>query len=118
MLLDASLREPEVLPESSIKCCELCDARFTVLRGRHHCRLCPKLTCANCAGHRVLLKHLGDTTRCRVCDACYESLCSEGKVVEGGGGPESPKSSDDHRRSSTFGGGEAADVSTGESQGP
>jgi len=68
---------PAIIPDTSIKCCELCDARFTVLVRRFHCQNCPKIVCANCSGNRVALN---SHKACRTCDACFEVLVSEGKV--------------------------------------
>lgn len=88
LLLGGSRQQLQLPPppaqeeDSHVKCCELCDDRFTLLRPRNVCRSCPKLVCSTCSAHRVVLRHLGDTKACRVCDACYEALANDGKLAD------------------------------------
>jgi hypothetical protein len=37
------LSAAKTIPDSSIKCCEVCLTRFTVLLRRHRCRNCDKI---------------------------------------------------------------------------
>lgn len=43
--------------------CVHCDAQFTFLLRRHHCRFCGLIFCANCSCNQVLAV--------RACDTCY-----------------------------------------------
>ena len=92
---EALIPVPAIIPDTSIKCCELCDSRFTVLSRRFHCQNCPKIVCANCSGNRVALK---DHKPSRVCDSCYETMLSEGKIRA-----ESPRSPGDQARPPSLG---------------
>ena len=75
--------------DNSIKCCEICEARFSVLLRRHHCYTCTKVICSNCSGYRSLEEYkniqlsslkLSQITKgndenikesVRICDACF-----------------------------------------------
>nr|CDS32933.1 zinc finger FYVE domain containing protein 9 [Hymenolepis microstoma] len=51
----SSLSPPEWAADTSSSVCVSCGAKFTVLRRRHHCRICGRLLCATCTPHRVPL---------------------------------------------------------------
>lgn len=58
-------------PDSEAKNCTKCNALFTTLRRRHHCRMCGDIFCKSCSSKRVKL--LGDNSEPeRVCDKCAE----------------------------------------------
>lgn len=58
-------------PDSEVKNCTKCNALFTTLRRRHHCRMCGDIFCKSCSSKRVKL--LGDDSDPeRVCDKCAE----------------------------------------------
>ncbi|KAG5176367.1 FYVE zinc finger-domain-containing protein, partial [Tribonema minus] len=48
------------MPNANSMCCRLCERTFTVVRRRHHCRMCGELVCNQCSPHRA---RLGDGTR-------------------------------------------------------
>ncbi|XP_051114161.1 1-phosphatidylinositol-3-phosphate 5-kinase FAB1B-like isoform X2 [Andrographis paniculata] len=41
------------MPDYSCRVCYECDARFTVINRRHHCRLCGRIFCAKCTSHWI-----------------------------------------------------------------
>ncbi|VDN99907.1 unnamed protein product [Rodentolepis nana] len=51
----SSLSPPEWAADTSSSVCVSCGAKFTVLRRRHHCRICGRLLCATCTPHRAPL---------------------------------------------------------------
>lgn len=51
--------------------CSICTLTFTMLRRRHHCRVCGSLVCANCSPH--LKEVSGYSTLQRVCKSCWFS---------------------------------------------
>ena len=53
--------------------CMLCDAEFTLLERRHHCRKCGRLVCWSCSENLFELRVLGKEKQ-RVCDPCFEEL--------------------------------------------
>lgn len=40
-------------------------------RRRHHCRQCGSLVCGEHSTHQIILAHINDTRKQRVCDRCY-----------------------------------------------
>ena len=63
---------PEWVADGDAACCGVCELPFTMLRRRHHCRLCGHIFCdACCAQRRVLPASLGygDVAQ-RVCLPC------------------------------------------------
>ena len=46
---------PLWVPNEMIHNCEDCGASFTVLRRRHHCRLCGRVFCDDCTKHRKVV---------------------------------------------------------------
>lgn len=89
---------PEWVPDSTCSQCCACRAPFTLLRRRHHCRscgkvtggagagqgaagvpellstspsLCPQIFCARCSPHTAALPHYGQLKPVRVCTHCY-----------------------------------------------
>ncbi|PAA85358.1 hypothetical protein BOX15_Mlig029677g1 [Macrostomum lignano] len=65
--------KPAWIPDSEAPVCMQCEARFTVLRRRHHCRACGRVFCANCAAYTARLAFL-DNDKARVCAVCYQEL--------------------------------------------
>lgn len=61
-------------PDSQYKACFKCDAPFTVVNRRHHCRHCGLVFCANCTTKKIEIARLGLTEPVRVCDECYIAL--------------------------------------------
>eukprot|EP00931_Biecheleriopsis_adriatica_P003534 TRINITY_DN105335_c0_g1_i1.p1 TRINITY_DN105335_c0_g1~~TRINITY_DN105335_c0_g1_i1.p1 ORF type:complete len:1024 (+),score=169.26 TRINITY_DN105335_c0_g1_i1:42-3113(+) len=62
----ASLFGVTWLPDSASDACMSCDASFTWLRRKHHCRRCGKLFCNNCAPRR-------SGPSARQCVSCFEA---------------------------------------------
>ncbi|KAJ3351741.1 hypothetical protein GGF32_004096 [Allomyces javanicus] len=69
--------------DAAASACHQCRSTFTVLRRRHHCRLCGKLYCGACSTERIDLARFypaDDVPRTlrhgpqRVCDTCYALL--------------------------------------------
>jgi hypothetical protein len=50
--------------------CSICAATFTVLRRRHHCRLCGALVCGSCSPHTIMLKDFVGPQR--MCVSCFQ----------------------------------------------
>merc|ERR1712137_11471 len=63
---------PVWIPDKLLKNCMLCDAKFTTINRRHHCRKCGKLVCGSCSSKKYKLENMGKV--CRVCDMCYDIL--------------------------------------------
>jgi hypothetical protein len=60
--------------DESSKTCNICDALFTFIKRRHHCRCCGKLVCGSCSERNFKDANVDLD---RVCDKCYTSLTSE-----------------------------------------
>ncbi|KAK8198648.1 hypothetical protein M8818_006515 [Zalaria obscura] len=46
---------PRWQPDDETSSCSVCDAPFTFLNRRHHCRRCGRLVCASCSPHRITI---------------------------------------------------------------
>jgi hypothetical protein len=77
----AKLVEPrskaDWVPDSAAKECQVCKSKFTLVKRKHHCRICARVTCAACSNKRA---RAVDGDQVRVCDECYDNLPSVAKV--------------------------------------
>ncbi|KAL6262012.1 hypothetical protein P5V15_007101 [Pogonomyrmex californicus] len=64
-------RAPAWVPDNDAPRCMACQAGFTVVRRRHHCRNCGKVFCGRCSNNNVPLPHFGHTKPVRVCNRCF-----------------------------------------------
>ncbi|XP_074593974.1 smad anchor for receptor activation [Brevipalpus obovatus] len=67
---------PFWIPDSDAPMCMMCDAKFTVIKRRHHCRGCGKVLCGQCCSARVPIPYL-DYEKARVCSMCLPFLTDE-----------------------------------------
>ncbi|VDK85056.1 unnamed protein product, partial [Cylicostephanus goldi] len=58
--------------------CMLCNARFSLINRRHHCRACGRVACAACCKERATLEYMKDDPKkrspARVCTPCASML--------------------------------------------
>ncbi|CAC5405983.1 Lateral signaling target protein 2 homolog,Lateral signaling target protein 2 [Mytilus coruscus] len=66
-----SREPPEWVPDEQAISCTSCQAIFTFVRRRHHCRNCGKIFCGQCSNNNVPLPHFGHSTPVRVCNRCF-----------------------------------------------
>jgi hypothetical protein len=67
---------------NSLGRCEACEARFSMLLKRHHCRYCGSLVCSRCSEHKSLIPTLGYNSPQRVCKICWKLLeCYKRRVM-------------------------------------
>ncbi|XP_066588983.1 lateral signaling target protein 2 homolog isoform X2 [Prorops nasuta] len=64
-------RAPIWIPDNDAPKCMACQAVFTVVRRRHHCRNCGKIFCGRCSGNNVPLPRYGHIKPVRVCNRCF-----------------------------------------------
>ncbi|XP_067008607.2 lateral signaling target protein 2 homolog isoform X2 [Anabrus simplex] len=62
---------PPWVPDFMAPRCMACEAIFTVVRRRHHCRNCGKVFCARCSSNSVPLPRYGHVKPVRVCNRCF-----------------------------------------------
>ncbi|CAL8286802.1 unnamed protein product [Lota lota] len=62
---------PDWVPDEACSCCITCNAPFTVIRRKHHCRSCGKIFCSRCSAHSAPLPRYGQVKPVRVCTHCY-----------------------------------------------
>uniref|UniRef100_A0A8D2IXK5 FYVE-type domain-containing protein n=1 Tax=Varanus komodoensis TaxID=61221 RepID=A0A8D2IXK5_VARKO len=62
---------PEWVPDEACSFCTACNAPFTVIRRKHHCRSCGKIFCSRCSSHSAPLPRYGQMKPVRVCTHCY-----------------------------------------------
>ncbi|XP_012257524.2 zinc finger FYVE domain-containing protein 9 isoform X1 [Athalia rosae] len=67
---------PFWVPDSEAPFCMLCEAKFTLIKRRHHCRACGKVLCSKCCGMKYRLEYQGNIDS-RVCLPCYQLLVRE-----------------------------------------
>ena len=73
-------------PDSSVTSCSHCQSSFSLLKRKHHCRLCGSTACDECSKKSVELGELGLPGLQRVCDVC-EIVWSAGKGLKASGMP-------------------------------
>ena len=71
---------PLWVPDTESDSCKLCDANFTMLKRRHHCRHCGACVCGMCSAYDWILPHISAVNRVRVCRLCYFILVKEARV--------------------------------------
>uniref|UniRef100_L7M207 Putative zinc finger fyve domain protein n=1 Tax=Rhipicephalus pulchellus TaxID=72859 RepID=L7M207_RHIPC len=71
---------PVWMPDEFTSNCMDCNAHFTLLRRRHHCRRCGKIFCSRCSAHSITLPRYGHYKPVRVCNSCF--ICRVTSVVE------------------------------------
>ncbi|XP_041133631.1 lateral signaling target protein 2 homolog isoform X2 [Polyodon spathula] len=62
---------PDWVPDEVCSFCTACEAPFTVIRRKHHCRSCGKIFCSRCSSHSAPLPQYGQVKPVRVCTHCY-----------------------------------------------
>ena len=89
--LEAVVRElvaplPPWVPDAARDACATCDAAFSVVRRRHHCRKCGEVVCGECSKGRARVSSLSPSTDddapVRVCDPCWRRLRDLAKMAE------------------------------------
>ena len=71
-LADGSLADalPEWEEDAEAVTCRSCTQNFTMMRRRHHCRLCGQTFCGECSKERRSLPSYGLMEAVRVCNGC------------------------------------------------
>jgi len=72
-----SVTAPVWVPDNDYKACHKCDAPFSVVNRRHHCRHCGLVFCNNCTTRKLGLPHIGFPEEVRVCDECFIALSTQ-----------------------------------------
>lgn len=62
------------MPDRVCHTCYYCNSRFTVVKRKHHCRLCGQVFCSNCCDNRVDGVQYGFTSQIRICKLCYKLM--------------------------------------------
>lgn len=63
---------PYWIPDTMTNQCMQCDAKFSMIKRRHHCRACGLLLCSSCCNEKFVLPYLGSEGR--ICKNCLEIL--------------------------------------------
>ena len=69
---------PEWQPDAEGEACKKCEAKFTMMKRRHHCRTCGQIFCQDCCGEKWPLFDIGYSEAEKVCDGCFEILNTQG----------------------------------------
>jgi len=67
-------RKKHWLPDSAVVKCMQCDAPFTKLVRRHHCRKCGSIICKKCSPHTLALPDKDYDNPVRICIGCYQDF--------------------------------------------
>ncbi|RHZ25666.1 hypothetical protein DYB31_003835 [Aphanomyces astaci] len=73
MLLHEAQKVVSWVPDSLADRCYHCQALFSLVLRRHHCRRCGNVFCDTCSSSRMPLVSAGFFTPVRVCDKCCEA---------------------------------------------
>eukprot|EP01103_Thecamoeba_quadrilineata_P013377 TRINITY_DN3700_c0_g1_i2.p1 TRINITY_DN3700_c0_g1~~TRINITY_DN3700_c0_g1_i2.p1 ORF type:complete len:158 (-),score=27.15 TRINITY_DN3700_c0_g1_i2:71-544(-) len=73
---DDVLEPPAWEADEQTSNCHLCQAQFSVIRRRHHCRNCGKIFCGNCSSNKLKLPQYKTNSGRpeRVCNSCFAKL--------------------------------------------
>eukprot|EP01096_Ripella_sp_DP13-Kostka_P010216 TRINITY_DN3985_c0_g1_i1.p1 TRINITY_DN3985_c0_g1~~TRINITY_DN3985_c0_g1_i1.p1 ORF type:complete len:334 (+),score=96.59 TRINITY_DN3985_c0_g1_i1:115-1002(+) len=69
--LCCATQPPKWLPDDHYRKCFACDAPFTVITRRHHCRHCGIVFCGGCTSKKVAIMRMNISEPSRVCEECY-----------------------------------------------
>jgi hypothetical protein len=61
-------------PNDTSGLCSRCNAEFSIMLRRHHCRKCGNIVCDNCSKDRVVIANIDNGKAVRVCAPCKLSL--------------------------------------------
>ena len=64
---------PFWVPDSEAPNCMICDAKFTMVKRRHHCRGCGHVLCSVCCSDKLPLSYM-ENKEGRVCKPCKNIL--------------------------------------------
>ena len=64
-------RKTMMMPDKKCRVCYECDQPFTVIKRRHHCRMCGQIFCNKCSSQRIDGRQITGESLVRVCDACH-----------------------------------------------
>ena len=78
-----SRRAPPALGRSDAPTCMLCDASWSLIRRRHHCRRCGRVVCDACSPARQAVA--ASNNRKRVCVRCVDSSRAANLLLMGVG---------------------------------
>jgi hypothetical protein len=70
---------PVWVQDIASKECQKCGDKFTLLKRRHHCRMCGSLVCHSCSTNRAHIPT--ETKMVRVCDPCIMKMKLQSGVV-------------------------------------
>ncbi|EGC34615.1 hypothetical protein DICPUDRAFT_79620 [Dictyostelium purpureum] len=72
----SGVAKPDWKPDQSALQCNGCQAQFTLIRRRHHCRMCGSIFCDSCSSFYSILPaeygYSGPQRLCRVCNNAFE----------------------------------------------
>ncbi|XP_067631089.1 zinc finger FYVE domain-containing protein 16 [Eurosta solidaginis] len=74
---------PIWVPDNMAVGCMQCQAKFTMIKRRHHCRACGKVLCSVCCSQKFKLEFLSNAGEVRVCLQCYLILTQRQQQQEG-----------------------------------
>ena len=70
-MADVEARREHWIPDDKVNKCESCNAGFSLLKRKHHCRFCGHIFCDKCTSTKMELpEEMGYTTAERVCQKC------------------------------------------------
>ena len=73
----SDLEQPAWMDDAACTACTLCNAEFTVVRRKHHCRCCGAIVCRLCSPDRAAVPGVSNDARVRICASCHTHLSSD-----------------------------------------
>jgi len=68
--LDETYVAPVWIPDEHVEKCPICNAKFSLVFRKHHCRLCGNVICKNCSDFKIIIRALGDKPQ-KICVNCH-----------------------------------------------
>ena len=59
------------MPDEACKVCYACESPFSLLRRRHHCRVCGRVFCGACSSRKISGRLYGYSGHVRCCESCF-----------------------------------------------
>jgi protein-serine/threonine kinase len=73
------IRDADWERDKDVKECRVCQAAFTLLRRRHHCRNCGRVVCAACSENVCPIPDSTYRAAERTCDECFSNMLAEAR---------------------------------------
>ncbi|XP_072031981.1 zinc finger FYVE domain-containing protein 21-like isoform X2 [Amphiura filiformis] len=76
------LEEPPWIPDNQCISCQNCNAKYDIVKRRHHCRRCGRCYCGTCCSTKLPLPRMNFVDPVRLCAECVSATRKENEFYE------------------------------------